>query len=146
MKSIKSKILMGMLAVVMAGAVLIGVITALLNARGIDALMEKTLGPATQIAADAVQWRMDGYWTALQEAAASDIFRNAAPMDPELETVREEIAQRIYGRHKLLTQFLICLGVGEAAATADACKMEHDLSEETFSQITAFVQEHSGQP
>ena len=58
----------------------------------------------------------------------------------------EEIAQRIYGRHKLLTQFLICLGVGEAAATADACKMEHDLSEETFSQITAFVQEHSGQP
>ncbi|MCI9120672.1 MAG: methyl-accepting chemotaxis protein [Oscillibacter sp.] len=94
MKSIKSKILMGMLAVVMAGAVLIGVITALLNARGIDALMEKTLGPATQIAADAVQWRMDGYWTALQEAAASDIFRNAAPMDPELETVREEIAQR----------------------------------------------------
>ena len=58
----------------------------------------------------------------------------------------EEIAQRIYGRHKLLTQFLICLGVGEAAAAADACKMEHDLSEETFSQITAFVQEHSGQP
>ena len=58
----------------------------------------------------------------------------------------EEIAQRIYGRHKLLTQFLICLGVGEAAAAADACKMEHDLSEETFSQITAFVQEHSDQP
>lgn len=58
----------------------------------------------------------------------------------------EEIAQRIYGRHKLLTQFLICLGVGEEAAAADACKMEHDLSEETFSKITAYVEEHSGQP
>ena len=58
----------------------------------------------------------------------------------------EEIAQRIYGRHKLLTQFLICLGVGETAAAADACKMEHDLSEETFSRITAYVEEHSGQP
>ena len=47
----------------------------------------------------------------------------------------EEIAQRIYGRHKLLTQFLICLGVSEDAAAADACKIEHDLSEETYAKI-----------
>lgn len=47
----------------------------------------------------------------------------------------EEIAQRIYDRHKLLTQFLICLGVSEDAAAADACKIEHDLSEETYTKI-----------
>ncbi|MCI8437776.1 metal-dependent transcriptional regulator [Oscillospiraceae bacterium 44-5] len=47
----------------------------------------------------------------------------------------EEIAQRIYGRHKLLTQFLILLGVSEETAAADACKMEHDLSEETYARI-----------
>ena len=47
----------------------------------------------------------------------------------------EEIAQRIYGRHKLLTRFLVRLGVSEAVAAADACKMEHDLSEETFERI-----------
>ena len=47
----------------------------------------------------------------------------------------EEIAQRIYDRHKLLTQFLICLGVSEDAAAADACKIEHDLSEETYAKI-----------
>ena len=52
MKSIKSKILVSMLSVVLVGSILIGAITALLNARGIDVLMQKTLGPATQITAD----------------------------------------------------------------------------------------------
>ena len=44
----------------------------------------------------------------------------------------EEIARRIYTRHKLLTQFLIQLGVSEEVAAADACKIEHDLSDESF--------------
>lgn len=50
-----------MLSVVLISAVLIGVITALLNASGIDTVITKTLGPATQMAADAVEWRMDNY-------------------------------------------------------------------------------------
>ena len=83
-----------MLSVMLVGSVLIGVITALLNAAGIDDMMAKTLGPATQMAADAVEWRMDNYWTALQEAAASDIFRESAPDAPELVPVRDEIASR----------------------------------------------------
>lgn len=94
MRTIKSKILVSMLAVVLAGSTLIGVITALLNASGIDTLMEKTLGPATRMAASAVEWRMDKYWTALQEAAASDIFIESAPDAPELVPVREDIAAR----------------------------------------------------
>ena len=47
----------------------------------------------------------------------------------------EEIAQRIYARHKLLTQFLIRLGVSPEVAAADACKIEHDLSDESFEKI-----------
>ena len=47
----------------------------------------------------------------------------------------EAIAQRIYERHRLLTRFLIQLGVNEDVAAADACKMEHDLSDETFEKI-----------
>ena len=46
-----------------------------------------------------------------------------------------EIAARIYERHKLLTQILIDLGVSEEAAREDACKIEHDLSIETFDAI-----------
>jgi len=49
----------------------------------------------------------------------------------------EEIAQRIYDRHKLLTQVFIQLGVSPETAAADACKIEHDLSDETFEKIKA---------
>lgn len=83
-----------MLLVVLVSSVLIGVVTALLNASGIDDVMTKTLGPATQMAADAVEWKMGNYWTALQEAASSDIFRESDPAAPELIPIREDIAQR----------------------------------------------------
>ena len=46
-----------------------------------------------------------------------------------------EIATRIYTRHKVLTQFFISLGIPEAIAREDACKVEHDLSPETFEAI-----------
>ena len=46
-----------------------------------------------------------------------------------------EIARRMYERHKLLTAFLIRLGVDERVAREDACKIEHDLSAETFAAI-----------
>ena len=54
----------------------------------------------------------------------------------------EEIAQRIYSRHKLLTRFLVLLGVSEETAAADACKMEHDLSDETFEKIKAHAEKY----
>ncbi len=46
-----------------------------------------------------------------------------------------EIARRIYERHKLLARFLMKLGVSEKTALEDACKIEHDISEETFDAI-----------
>ena len=46
-----------------------------------------------------------------------------------------EIAERIYERHKLLTELLIGLGVSPETAREDACKIEHDLSVETFDAI-----------
>ena len=51
----------------------------------------------------------------------------------------EEIARRIYERHKLLTQFFIRLGVDPEVAAADACKVEHDLSEETFQKMKEYA-------
>ena len=42
------------------------------------------------------------------------------------------IAERIYERHCLLTQWLIRLGVSPDVAAEDACRLEHDLSDETF--------------
>ena len=51
----------------------------------------------------------------------------------------EDIARRIYERHKLLTQIFIQLGVSPETAAADACKVEHDLSDETFEKIKALA-------
>ena len=53
----------------------------------------------------------------------------------------EEIARRIYTRHRLLTEFLISIGVSRETAEADACKVEHDLSDETFACIQAFAEQ-----
>ena len=47
----------------------------------------------------------------------------------------QEIAERIYSRHRLLTHFFIQLGVDEKTAAADACKAEHILSEVTLEKI-----------
>ena len=46
-----------------------------------------------------------------------------------------EIADRIYTRHKVLTKFFVNLGVDEETARKDACMVEHDLSDTTFSLI-----------
>ena len=50
-----------------------------------------------------------------------------------------EIAQRIYERHRLLAEFFIRIGVNEEDAVADACKVEHDLSEENFQKIKQHI-------
>ena len=45
------------------------------------------------------------------------------------------IAERMYERHKILSQALMALGVSEQTALADSCKIEHDISQETFDKI-----------
>ena len=46
-----------------------------------------------------------------------------------------ERAEKIYERHKILSEFLVSIGVSEEAASRDACKIEHVLSDETFLAI-----------
>ena len=55
-----------------------------------------------------------------------------------------EIAERMYERHKLLTQLLIALGVSPETARTDACEIEHDLSVESFEAIRRYVQKYGG--
>lgn len=58
----------------------------------------------------------------------------------------ESIAARIYERHQILTRFLMRLGVSEETARADACKMEHDLSDESFCAICCHAEKNEAQP
>jgi len=51
------------------------------------------------------------------------------------------IAEKIYERHQLLTSWLISLGVSPETASADACRMEHVISPESFSAIKSHVEQ-----
>lgn len=51
-----------------------------------------------------------------------------------------DVAKKIYERHTLLTDFLIRLGVSKETAVEDACKMEHDISDETFEAMKRHAQ------
>ncbi len=50
-----------------------------------------------------------------------------------------EIADRIYQRHQVLTRCLIAMGVEEKVAREDACKLEHDLSDESFAALRRYA-------
>jgi len=52
------------------------------------------------------------------------------------------IARRMYERHELLTSMLMMLGVSRKTAMHDACKIEHDLSEETFEAIKQHMEKY----
>ena len=62
-------------------------------------------------------------------------------------TLTEEglgVAKKIYERHTLLSDFLARLGVDEKTAAEDACKIEHDISDESFAAIKRHVKTGTG--
>ena len=50
-----------------------------------------------------------------------------------------EIASRVYQHHQVITELFTLLGVDRELAAEDACRVEHDLSQETFQRIQEFV-------
>ena len=56
----------------------------------------------------------------------------------------EDIAQRIYQRHKLLTKVLVAIGVDEVTAAEEACRIEHVIDDNTYDNISAVYEKHLG--
>ena len=63
-------------------------------------------------------------------------------MDPDgllhLTDAGREVAEKIYERHSVLSEFLVSLGVDRETALDDACKMEHDISDASLEAIKKF--------
>jgi Mn-dependent DtxR family transcriptional regulator len=55
------------------------------------------------------------------------------------------IAERIYSRHKLLTKVLVAIGIDEEKAALEACKIEHDIDDETYEKIGLFYMKYKDQ-
>ena len=53
----------------------------------------------------------------------------------------QEIAEKIYARHTLLTKLLIRIGVSEKTAAEDACKLEHAISDESFAALKQYAED-----
>lgn len=52
-----------------------------------------------------------------------------------LTDVGREVAEKIYERHTVLTEYLVQIGVDKNIASEDACKIEHVISDATFNAI-----------
>ena len=67
-------------------------------------------------------------------------------MDPEggisLTEKGREIAERVYERHQVIAKALMALGVDEATAYEDSCKIEHDISDTSFERIKEHLSKH----
>lgn len=53
-----------------------------------------------------------------------------------------DVAEMIYERHRVLAKLLVHLGVEEETASADACRLEHAISDVSFQAIKRFAAEH----
>ena len=62
-----------------------------------------------------------------------------------LTELGREVAERIYERHILLTRGLIAIGVDPVVAEQDACRIEHDISRESFDKLKNFIAAKLGQ-
>ena len=51
----------------------------------------------------------------------------------------QQIAEKIYARHTLLTRLLIYIGVSEETAAEDACRLEHAISDESFEALQRYA-------
>ena len=55
-----------------------------------------------------------------------------------------EVADKMYRRHTLLSDFFISIGVDAETATEDACKIEHHLSDASFTALENFIRQQKG--
>lgn len=59
----------------------------------------------------------------------------------KLTEAGREVAEKIYERHQVLTKWLVGIGVSEKTAAEDACKLEHDISIESFERLKEHIKE-----
>ena len=87
-----------------------------------------------------------GYLTAMKRLRENGYLTMDADNLITLTPAGMEIARSIYDRHKTLSSFLESLGVDSDVAREDACKIEHDISEESFTAIRKLMQVREQHP
>ena len=76
----------------------------------------------------------------LNKAEFFDLYRKIFELNGLLGYINDEIAEKMYERHTLISTWLKRLGVPEEIATEDACRIEHVISTESFEAIKAHIE------
>lgn len=92
--------------------------------------------------ANALGYSKPSVSVAMKQLEENGYIRRDADRLLYLEDKGLAIAKRIYERHETIAAVLMSLGVGEEAAYRDACKIEHDLSDESFDRIREYIAVH----
>lgn len=98
---------------------------------------EKSKVRATDIAEN-MGFKKPSISKALSKLKADSCIETGADGAITLTEKGREIALKIYERHIVLSEILQSLGVSRETALSDACKIEHDLSDETFNAIKKY--------
>ena len=96
------------------------------NVRSIDVANELSFTKAS-VSVAMKAFREDGYIT---------VDENGAIL---LTEKGKQIAEQVYERHRIIAKALIAIGVDEEIALEDSCKIEHDISMETFEKLKAYL-------
>jgi Mn-dependent DtxR family transcriptional regulator len=75
----------------------------------------------------------------LRELRAEGFVTTAENGGLALTQKGEDVAKRMYERHCIIAEVLMRLGVSQETALNDACKIEHDISDETFLKIREYL-------
>ena len=94
--------------------------------------------------ANALGYSKPSVSVAMKQLEENGYIRRDADRLLYLEDKGLAIAKRIYERHETLAAVLMSLGVSRQAAYQDACKIEHDISDESFASIQAYIAAHGG--
>ncbi len=81
----------------------------------------------------------------LRELRADGFVTTAPNGGLALTEKGEAVAKRMYERHCIIAETLMVLGVSRENALADACKIEHDISEETFQRLCDHLKQHKSE-
>lgn len=106
----------------------------------IHVLIEGKGSACVRDVAKALDVKMPSVVKAIHELKTLELVTQEPYSAIELTQKGRRVARSVLGRHRLLREFLVKLGVRPGVADEDACRMEHILSAETLDKIRSFTE------
>ncbi|MBR5457178.1 MAG: metal-dependent transcriptional regulator [Kiritimatiellae bacterium] len=108
----------------------------------IHRLIESAGSACVRDVANLLNVKMPSVVKAIHELKSLELVTQEPYSSIKLTAKGARLAKTVHARHKLLTSFLVKLGVSPITADIDACRMEHILSAETLDKIRTYTEKN----